>query len=128
MVHGFAIGVGHHQGSADGTLGADGAEQVGRFVAGRSGRTGVDLLVAFRTVSGFVMGLAQAQLADPLSSQDDGANPDVKRAQALAAERFPHLIEIAGAAAKVGADREFRAGLDIVMAGLTNEGERNARH
>ncbi|MEI7874711.1 MAG: TetR/AcrR family transcriptional regulator C-terminal domain-containing protein [Alphaproteobacteria bacterium] len=103
------------------------AEALLRALA-RSGRTGVDLLVAFRTVSGFVMGLAQAQLADPLSSQDDGANPDVKRAQALAAERFPHLIEIAGAAAKVGADREFRAGLDIVMAGLTNEGERNARH
>ena len=108
------------------------AEALLRALA-RSGRTGVDLLVAFRTVSGFVMGLAQAQLADPLSSQDDDANPDVKRAQALAAERFPRLIEIAGAAAKVGADREFRAGLDIVMAGLsndgrTNEGERDARH
>lgn len=98
------------------------AEALLRALA-RSGRTGVDLLVAFRTVSGFVMGLAQAQLADPVSpqdsSQDDGANPDVKRAQALAAERFPRLIEIAGAAAKMGADREFRAGLDIVMAGLT---------
>ncbi len=97
------------------------AEALLRALA-RSGRTGVDLLVAFRTVSGFVMGLAQAQLADPVSPQDspqdDGANPDVKRAQALAAERFPRLIEIAGAAAKVGADREFRAGLDIVMAGL----------
>ena len=95
----------------------DWAEALLRALA-RSGRSGVDLLVAFRTVSGFVMGLAQAQLADPLSSQDDGTNPDVKRAQALAAERFPRLIEIAGAAAKVGADREFRAGLDIVMAGL----------
>jgi AcrR family transcriptional regulator len=108
------------------------AEALLRALA-RSGRTGVDLLVAFRTVSGFVMGLAQAQLADPLSPHDDGGNPDVKRAEALAAERFPRLIEIAGAAAKVGADREFRAGLDIVMAGLsndveTNEGERDARH
>ncbi len=103
------------------------AEALLRALA-RSGRTGVDLLVAFRTVSGFVMGLAQAQLADPLLPQEDGANPDVKRAQALAPERFPRLIEIAGAAAKVGADREFRAGLDIVMAGLANEGERHARH
>jgi len=103
------------------------AEALLRALA-RSGRTGVDLLVAFRTVSGFVMGLAQAQLADPVSPQEDGTNPDVKRAQALAAERFPRLIEIAGAAAKVGADREFRAGLDIVMAGLTHEGGRDARH
>jgi hypothetical protein len=29
------------------------------------------------------------------------------------------LIEIAKAATKLGADREFRAGLDIVMAGLS---------
>jgi AcrR family transcriptional regulator len=81
----------------------------------RSGRSGTELLVAFRTVSGFVMGLAQAQLAGPLSAETD---PDVARAQALPSERFPRLIEIAKAASKLGADREFRAGLDIVMAGL----------
>lgn len=81
-----------------------------------SGRSGADLLVAFRTVSGFVMGFAQAQLADPLTPDED--QDDIARAQALPAERFPRLIEIAGAAAKLGADREFRAGLDIVMAGL----------
>jgi AcrR family transcriptional regulator len=108
------------------------AEALLRALA-RSGRTGTDLLIAFRTVSGFVMGVAQAQLADPLSPQADETNPDVKRAQALASDRFPRLIEIAGAAAKVGADREFRAGLDIVMAGLAVaglavEGERDARH
>jgi AcrR family transcriptional regulator len=92
------------------------AEALLRALA-RSGRSGADLLVAFRTVSGFVMGFAQAQLADPLSPDED--REDISRAQALPAERFPHLIEIAGAAAKLGADREFRAGLDIVMAGLT---------
>ena len=81
----------------------------------RSGRSGTELLVAFRTVSGFVMGLAQAQLAGPLSAETD---PDVARAQALPPERFPRLIEIAKAATRLGADREFRAGLDIVMAGL----------
>lgn len=80
----------------------------------QSGRSGIELLVAFRTVSGFVMGLAQAQLAAP-SSVD---NPDVARAQALPLERFPRLIEIAKAATRIGPDREFRAGLDIVMAGL----------
>jgi AcrR family transcriptional regulator len=82
----------------------------------RSGRSGMELLIAFRTVSGFVMGLAQAQLAGPLSTATD---PDVARAQALPPERYPRLIEIAKAATKLGADREFRAGLDIVMAGLS---------
>jgi len=81
-----------------------------------SGRSGTELLIAFRTVSGFVMGLAQAQLAGPLSIATD---PDVARAQALPPERYPRLIEIAKAATKLGADREFRAGLDIVMAGLS---------
>ena len=93
----------------------DWAEALLRALA-RSGRSGVDLLVAFRTVSGFVMGFAQAQLSDPLTTDED--QPDVARAQALPADRFPRLIEIAGAAAKLGADKEFRAGLDIVMAGL----------
>jgi AcrR family transcriptional regulator len=81
-----------------------------------SGRSGTELLIAFRTVSGFVMGLAQAQLAGPLSAE---TAPDVARAQALPRERYPRLIEIAKAATKLGADREFRAGLDIVMAGLS---------
>src|SRR5512139_3947337 len=81
----------------------------------RSGRSGTQLLVAFRTVSGFVMGLAQAQLAGPLTSETD---PDIARAQALPPDRFPRLIEIAKAASRLDADREFRAGLDIVMAGL----------
>jgi AcrR family transcriptional regulator len=81
-----------------------------------SGRSGTALLIAFRTVSGFVMGFAQAQLAGPLSAETD---PDVACAQALPPERYPRLIEIAKAATKLGADREFRAGLDIVMAGLS---------
>ena len=98
----------------------DWAEALLRALA-RSGRSGVDLLVAFRTVSGFVMGLAQAQLAGPLSPDGDAAgnaHEDVARAQALPPDRFPHLVEIAKAAARLGADREFRAGLDIVIAGL----------
>jgi hypothetical protein len=82
----------------------DWAEALLRALA-RSGRSGVDLLVAFRTVSGFVMGFAQAQLSDPLTPDED--QQDVARAQALPADRFPRLIEIAGAAAKLGADKEF---------------------
>lgn len=80
----------------------------------RSGRRDSELLVAFRTVSGFVMGLAQAQLSGPTAD-----HPDVARAEALPADRYPRLIEIARAARGLGPDREFRAGLDIVMAGLT---------
>ncbi len=80
----------------------------------RSGRSDIELLIAFRTVSGFVMGLAQAQLAGPTSAD----NADVARAQSLPPERYPRLIEIAKAATRIGPDREFRAGLDIVMAGL----------
>lgn len=79
----------------------------------RGGRRDTELLVAFRTVSGFVMGLAQAQLSGPTAD-----NADVARAQALPADRYPRLIEIAKAARGLGPDREFRAGLDIVMAGL----------
>ena len=79
----------------------------------RSGRRDTELLVAFRTVSGFVMGLAQAQLSGPTAD-----NADVARAEALPADRYPRLIEIAKAARGLGPDREFRAGLDIVMAGL----------
>ncbi|WP_422000468.1 TetR/AcrR family transcriptional regulator C-terminal domain-containing protein [Reyranella sp.] len=83
----------------------------------RSGRSGADLLVAFRTVTGFVIGFAQAQLG-PLSEAPTGDHPDVARAQALPADRFPRLIEIARAATRLGPDREFRSGLDILMAGL----------
>lgn len=82
----------------------------------RGGRTGSNLLVAFRTVTGFVMGVVQAQLAQPAVGT---ADPDVERAQALPPERYPRLIEIAEAAAMIGPEREFRAGLDIVMAGLS---------
>jgi hypothetical protein len=81
-----------------------------------SGRSGTDLLVAFRTVTGFVMGVVQAQLTQPAV---DATDPDIARAQALPPERYPRLIEIAKAAARLGPDREFRAGFDIVMAGLT---------
>lgn len=80
----------------------------------RGGRSDAELLVAFRTVSGFVMGLAQAQLA----GQPAADHPDVARARALPPGRYPRLIEIAKAATLIGPDREFRAGLDIVMAGL----------
>jgi hypothetical protein len=85
----------------------------------RGGRSGTALLVAFRTVSGFVAGFAQAQLAGPLASgRDIATDPAVTRIQAMSPERFPRLIEIARAAPRMSSEQEFRAGLDLIMAGL----------
>ena len=40
------------------------------------------------------------------------------RIRALPRGRYPHLIAVAGAAAASTAEREFRAGLDALLAGL----------
>ncbi|MGJ7504837.1 TetR/AcrR family transcriptional regulator [Variovorax sp. ZT5P49] len=85
----------------------------------RSGRSGPELLVAFRAVSALIMGLAQAELAGPLSLQAaESADETIARFRALPAQRFPHLIEIASAALESTAEEEFEAGLDLLLAGL----------
>ena len=85
----------------------------------RSGRSGRDLLIAFRTVTGFVMGLAQVELAGPLSAAaGEPAAEVIARFRALPSFRYPRLIEIANAAAASDAEREFHAGLELVLAGL----------
>lgn len=81
----------------------------------RSGRSGPALLAAFRAVLGFVTGLAQVRLARQPTDED----PDIARVQAMDPARYPKLIEIAAAAARVGPDYELRAGLDIILAGLS---------
>lgn len=97
---------------------AESSEALLRGLA-RSGRSGAELLVAFRTVTGLIAGLAQVELAGPLSVQA-GEEPRqvIDRFRALPAERFPHLIEIASAAAKSNAEREFKRALELVIAGL----------
>lgn len=84
----------------------------------RSGRSDAELLAAFRTLSGFVMGLAQARLAGPFPSGDAKGDPNIAHAKRLPRAQFPKLVEIAAAAEKSGSDGEFQAGLDIIMAGL----------
>lgn len=86
----------------------------------RSGRSGAELLIAFRTVSAFIAGMAQVELAGPLSVQA-GEEPQevIDRFRALPADRFPHLIEIATAAMRSTAEREFKRGLEVVIAGLS---------
>jgi AcrR family transcriptional regulator len=88
----------------------------------RSGRSGRQLLVAFRAVTAFVMGFAQAELAGPLSVEPP--QKIIARFRALSAARYPRLIEIATAAASSDVADEFRTGLELLLAGLsTCEGE-----
>ncbi|MEV0056844.1 TetR/AcrR family transcriptional regulator C-terminal domain-containing protein [Saccharopolyspora shandongensis] len=85
----------------------------------RGGRSGAELLVAFRAVSGFITGFAQAELAGPLSAaRDEDLSAITDRVGTLPSERFPKLIEIARAAAESEPEAEFRAGLQIILAGL----------
>ena len=90
----------------------------------RSGRTGTDLLIAFRLITSFITGFAQSELAGPLST-DRGEDPtaSIDRVQALPADRYPNLIAIAGAAAASDPEAEFRAGLRILLTGLANADE-----
>jgi len=85
----------------------------------RSGRSGRALLVAFRAVQALVMGFAQVELAGPLSTQA-GESPTavIRRVRSLPREQFPHLTQIAAAAARSRAEAEFRRGLDLLIAGL----------
>lgn len=85
----------------------------------RSGRSGVDLLIAFRAVSGFITGFAQAELAGPLSAaRDPDPSAVTDRVAALPSESFGKLIEIARAATNSDPEDEFRSGLQIVLKGL----------
>ena len=85
----------------------------------RSGRSGRGLLVAFRAVTALVMGFAQAELAGPLAREaGEPAKAVIRRIRALPKQRYPRLVEIAGAAVTSKAESEFRAGLDALLAGL----------
>jgi hypothetical protein len=85
----------------------------------RSGRAQRGLLIAFRTVSAFVMGFAQAELAGPLAlAAGEPATAVIRRVRALPRARYPRLVEIATSAASSRAEQEFRLGLDLLLDGL----------
>ncbi|RDI55485.1 TetR/AcrR family transcriptional regulator [Nocardia mexicana] len=85
----------------------------------RSGRSGIELLVAFRVVSGFVTGYAQAELVGPLSmARDEDLATISDRIATLPSGQFPKLIEIAHAAVSSDPTAEFRAGIRIILTGL----------
>lgn len=79
----------------------------------RGGYREFELLAAFRAVSGFVTGFAQTEVGG-------GAPGDpLDRGLALPVDRYPGLLEIAGATDPDDREAEFAAALDIVLAGLT---------
>lgn len=84
----------------------------------RSGRSGFELLVAFRVVSGFVAGFAQSEVAG-LLSKSDSARDVRRRIQEAADGKLRRLVEIAAVGLPGNPEREFRAGLDVLLTGLT---------
>ncbi|MFI0356395.1 TetR/AcrR family transcriptional regulator C-terminal domain-containing protein [Actinomadura sp. 9N407] len=101
------------------------AEALLKALAG-SGRSGTDLLVAFRVVQGLIIGLAQAELAGPLArARGEDAEVVTGRVAGLPPERFSHLIEVARAVETSDAEAEFHAGMQIVIGGLEAAIERH---
>lgn len=90
------------------------AEALLRALA-RGGRSGLDLLAAFRAVHGYIIGFAQIR---GTGAPRGAADPSVERVQAMTSDRFPRLVEAAAAAARISLDEEFAAGLEVVIAGL----------
>ncbi|WP_454197476.1 TetR/AcrR family transcriptional regulator [Nocardia sp. Marseille-Q1738] len=94
------------------------AEALLRALA-RSGRSGGELLIAFRAVSAFITGFAQAELTGPLSTErGEDLMSITDRIAALPSDRFAKLIEISRAVLDSDPEIEFRGGLGIVLAGL----------
>lgn len=88
----------------------------------RSGRTGPALLAAFRAVTAFVNGFAQVEFSSAVASGEERGLVD--QVLALPPERYPRLVETARTAATSDPVEEFRAGLDILIAGLDRARER----
>ncbi|MEO3773114.1 TetR/AcrR family transcriptional regulator C-terminal domain-containing protein [Micromonospora sp. B9E7] len=84
----------------------------------RGGMDGVDLFVAFRTVSAFVMGIAQNELAGRLSREKD-AGSAAQRVAALAPDALPTLSKLAPVGAAF-TGQEFERGLTVVLNGLVH--------
>ncbi len=85
----------------------------------RGGRSGPELLAAFRAVTGFIHGFAQAELTSPLSyARGESVGVITDRVRSLSPEHFPHVIELAAVAVTSTPEDEFHAGLDIILDGL----------
>jgi len=87
----------------------------------RSGCSAGVLLAAFRTLNGFVVGLAQAQLGGAAGGLAGGTDAHVSEVESLPGDRFPRLREIARVAARTNSDEEFRVGVEFILAGMTTQ-------
>lgn len=89
----------------------------------RGGFAGRDLLVAFRSVTAFLAGFAQVELAGPLAiAAGEPAGEAIARVRALPADRYPHLHDIAVTASGSDPESEFRESLRRFVAGLVPAG------
>ncbi|HYC57460.1 MAG TPA: TetR/AcrR family transcriptional regulator C-terminal domain-containing protein [Candidatus Binatia bacterium] len=85
----------------------------------RGGLGGRRLLHAFRAITAFVTGFAQAELAGPLAANaGQTAAETIERVRALGDERFAQLVALADQAATSDPESEFLGGLDILIAGM----------
>lgn len=91
----------------------------------RAGLEGQGRLVAFRSVTALIIGMAQGELAGPLALQTgESAAETIARFRALPADRFPHLRATAAAAARSSAEHEFEGALRLLIAGIASVGVR----
>jgi len=85
----------------------------------RGGLGGVALLAAFRTVMSYVMGIAQAELAGPLSrGEDSDPSEAAKRIERLARPDYPSLAALAKVSRRSTPEKDFDRGLEIILRGL----------
>ncbi|CAA9398031.1 MAG: Transcriptional regulator, AcrR family [uncultured Rubrobacteraceae bacterium] len=71
-------------------------------------------LYAFRTLSGYAMGYAMAEIRG-FAMEPGGGRAG---AAALPTEQFPHLSGLEGRLGEVDRDAEFEFGLDLILSGL----------
>ena len=82
----------------------------------RSGRSGYQLLLAFRTITGFVAGFVEADLSGPiLAAAGESTASITDRTRKLPQDRYPRLIELATTAASSDPSKEFLDALDELL-------------
>jgi AcrR family transcriptional regulator len=109
-------------GRVGGTAAYRGAETV--FAALRAcGLTDAQVLAAFGALTSFTVGSAQREIG--VRTPARAALPGI---EALSPEEFPHVIALAGPLATRDPEREFEAGLDLLITGIeASKRSRSAR-
>ena len=84
----------------------------------RSGRSGQDLLVAFRAVTTLATAFAQTEIGSALSTGASSPDRVIDFFTSLDGQHYRRLVEIAEAAATSDPESEFLRSLDALLAGL----------